>query len=88
MRSSYLILDEYMCFLNKEKGTNSRSLLEVGVQKLLEEVKWDGQAFVERGGLYEWTRESEEDEDEQLEKGVEGQGGGGGCGCGSKDFDF
>lgn len=68
MKSSYLILDEYMCFLDKGKGTKSESILDVGVQKALRQVEWDEQAFVERGGMYDWTRE------EAGEKGAEGCG--------------
>lgn len=60
MASSYLILDGYMCFLDKGSGKEkqSRSILEVGVAKALEEVKFDKEAFVKRGGLYDWTKEA------------------------------
>jgi len=60
MASSYLILDEYLCFLDKGNGMEkqSSSILDVGVDRALAEVKWDRQAFVERGGLYEWSRDS------------------------------
>ena len=61
MRNSYLILDEYMCFLDKEKGTKSRSILDVGVEEALKQVKWDEKEFVERGGLYDWTKETYEE---------------------------
>ncbi|XDG06256.1 hypothetical protein ABKA04_005871 [Annulohypoxylon sp. FPYF3050] len=59
MASSYLILDEFLCFLDKGAGVEkqSRSILEVGVQKALSEVRWDQEAFSERGGLYEWTKD-------------------------------
>ncbi|KAI1431542.1 hypothetical protein GGR50DRAFT_59480 [Xylaria sp. CBS 124048] len=71
MASSYLILDEYLCFLDKGAGAEkqSRSILDVGVQKALAEVHWDEKAFEERGGLYEWTR----DFDEQVETGCGSQ---------------
>jgi radical S-adenosyl methionine domain-containing protein 2 len=80
MASSYLILDEYLCFLDKGSGCEkqSRSILDVGVQAALDEVRWDQDAFRARGGLYEWTKEvlgSGEDE--------------GGCGAGSsKDLEW
>ncbi|GAP85614.1 putative radical S-adenosyl methionine domain-containing protein 2 [Rosellinia necatrix] len=58
MASSYLILDEYLCFLDKGTGDEkqSRSILDVGVQEALEEVHWDQEAFSQRGGMYEWTK--------------------------------
>ena len=61
MASSYLILDEHSCFLDKGdgRGRTSRSILEVGVQRALEEVRFDREAFVQRGGLYDWSREGE-----------------------------
>lgn len=61
MASSYLILDEHSCFLDKGDGRErtSRSILEVGVQRALEEVRFDREAFVQRGGLYDWSREGE-----------------------------
>lgn len=55
MAASYLILDEYMCFLDKEKDYQSKSILKVGVQEALAGVKWDEDAFFERGGEYNWT---------------------------------
>ncbi|KAI1157714.1 hypothetical protein F5B18DRAFT_665753 [Nemania serpens] len=53
MASSYLILDEYLCFLDKGTGAEkqSRSILDVGVQK----------ALSERGGVYNWTKEVAEE---------------------------
>jgi radical S-adenosyl methionine domain-containing protein 2 len=59
MASSYLILDEYLCFLDKGSGKEKQSscILDVGVAKALEEVHWDEAAFVQRGGLYDWSRE-------------------------------
>ncbi|KAK4552944.1 hypothetical protein LTR86_010076 [Recurvomyces mirabilis] len=60
MAASYLILDEYLCFLDKsgEKEKQSQSILAVGVQKALEEVKWDEVAFKQRGGLYDWAKDA------------------------------
>ncbi|KAJ7073004.1 hypothetical protein C8F01DRAFT_961278, partial [Mycena amicta] len=65
MASSYLILDEYMCFLDKGSGREkqSRSILEVGVQAALEEVRWDQDAFRARGGMYDWSKDVQEGND-------------------------
>jgi radical S-adenosyl methionine domain-containing protein 2 len=58
MASSYLLLDEYMCFLDKGEGmiTKSESILKVGVQKAMEQVVWDKASFIDRGGVYDWSR--------------------------------
>jgi radical S-adenosyl methionine domain-containing protein 2 len=62
MASSYLILDEYLCFLDKGSGREkqSRSILDVGVAEALEEINFDKEAFVKRGGLYAWSKEVDE----------------------------
>ena len=54
MKSSYLILDEYMRFLDKGDGEEkaSDSILNVGVEKALEDIRWDENAFKERKGDY------------------------------------
>ena len=54
MKSSYLILDEYMRFLDKRDGEEkaSDSILNVGVQKALEDIRWDEKDFKERKGDY------------------------------------
>lgn len=57
MASSYLILDEYMRFLDKDCRRTSKSILDVGVQTALQSVRWDESAFMERGGMYDWSRE-------------------------------
>ncbi|RYP65605.1 hypothetical protein DL771_008213 [Monosporascus sp. 5C6A] len=58
MASSYLLLDEYMCFLDKGEGmmTKSESILQVGVKEAMKQVVWDKKSFVERGGIYDWRR--------------------------------
>ena len=58
MASSYLILDEYMCFLDKGSGREKQSacILDVGVDRAWEEIKWDREAFVKRGGEYDWSK--------------------------------
>jgi radical S-adenosyl methionine domain-containing protein 2 len=60
MKDSYLILDENMCFLDKGDGeeTKSESILDIGVQKALAQVKWNQNAFIDRGGLYDWSKQS------------------------------
>ncbi|KAF3905329.1 hypothetical protein AA313_de0202374 [Arthrobotrys entomopaga] len=57
MVNSYLILDEYMCFLDKDAKVQSKSILQVGVKKALEEVRWDKDMFLERKGFYDWKRD-------------------------------
>ena len=54
MAKSYLILDEYMRFLDRTGRQPSKSILEVGVQPALASVFWDIESFHERGGLYDW----------------------------------
>jgi len=66
MAASYLILDEYMCFLDKEKDFQSASILDVGVAKALKEVHWDETAFAERGGEYDWTNKEDGGVEEQM----------------------
>ena len=58
MASSYLILDEYLCFLDKGDGKEKQSscILEVGVGQALKEVYWDENAFKVRGGVYNWSK--------------------------------
>jgi len=56
MASSYLLLDEYLCFLNKGVKDKTKSILEVGVGEALKDVYWDEQGFTERGGEYQWTK--------------------------------
>lgn len=59
MKSSYLILDEYMRFLNKgDKYAESESILTVGVERALREVDFEKETFNERGGVYDWTKMS------------------------------
>jgi radical S-adenosyl methionine domain-containing protein 2 len=58
MASSYLLLDEYMRFLDKGDGmvTQSESILKVGVREAMKQVIWDKKSFVKRGGIYDWGR--------------------------------
>ena len=54
MKSSYLILDEKMRFLDKGDGDEicSQSILEVGVKKALESIVYDEKEFKKRKGDY------------------------------------
>ncbi|KAL7930791.1 radical SAM enzyme [Trichoderma chlorosporum] len=67
MAKSYLILDEYMRFLDRNGQQPSKSILEVGVQQALQAVFWDEEAFVERGGLYDWNKSSCSPDNKDLE---------------------
>ena len=60
MASSYLLVDEYMRFMDKGSGKmkESESILQVGVEKALSQVRWDQKAFNERGGIYDWSKEA------------------------------
>jgi radical S-adenosyl methionine domain-containing protein 2 len=59
MASSYLLVDEYMRFMDKGSGklVESESILDVGVEKALSQIRWDVAAFHERGGVYDWSKE-------------------------------
>ena len=54
MKSSYIILDEKMRFLDKGDGeeTCSESILDVGVEKALENIVYDEKEFKKRKGDY------------------------------------
>lgn len=56
MASSYLLLDENLCFLNKGVGKPTKSILEIGVSAALKDVYWDEDGFERRGGIYEWSK--------------------------------
>ncbi|KAL8886015.1 MAG: hypothetical protein Q9215_006214 [Flavoplaca cf. flavocitrina] len=57
MKSSYLILDENMRFLNKGVKEPTKSILEIGVPAVMNDVYWDEASFARRGGEYEWQKE-------------------------------
>lgn len=48
-------------FLNCEDGGKrpGRSVLKVGVEQALEDAGFDHQAFLDRGGIFEWSRDEE-----------------------------
>lgn len=56
MAKSYLILDEYMRFLDRDGRRPSSSILEAGVSAALNQVYWDQDSFIERGGIYDWSK--------------------------------
>jgi hypothetical protein len=56
---SYLILDEYLRFLDCSTGAKipSPSILDVGVDEALKAAGFDKIAYERRGGRYQWRRE-------------------------------
>ncbi|KAK2853337.1 hypothetical protein FQN49_005170 [Arthroderma sp. PD_2] len=58
MAKSYLILDEYMRFLDRDGREPSSSILDVDVFTALGQVFWDEESFKQRGGIYDWSRET------------------------------
>ncbi|KAL2098791.1 hypothetical protein ACEWY4_005271 [Coilia grayii] len=58
MRDSYLILDEYMRFLDCREGRKdpSKSILDVGVEEAIQFSGFDEKMFVKRGGKYVWSK--------------------------------
>ncbi|XP_072221698.1 S-adenosylmethionine-dependent nucleotide dehydratase RSAD2 [Leuresthes tenuis] len=58
MRNSYLILDEYMRFLDCREGRKdpSRSILDVGVKEAICFSGFDEKMFLKRGGKYLWSK--------------------------------
>nr|KMM68734.1 Rsad2 [Coccidioides posadasii RMSCC 3488] len=58
MAKSYLLLDEYMRFMDKGNGVEktSESILKVTVTEALSQVKWDVESFKRGGGIYDWQR--------------------------------
>ena len=56
MTSSHLSLDDYLHFLNKGVRKPTKSILEIRVAAVLEDVFWDEDGFEMRGGIYEWSK--------------------------------
>ncbi|KAM6916842.1 S-adenosylmethionine-dependent nucleotide dehydratase RSAD2 [Lycodopsis pacificus] len=58
MRNSYLILDEYMRFLDCRDGRKdpSKSILDVGVREAICFSGFDEKMFLKRGGKYVWSK--------------------------------
>jgi len=65
MRSSYIILDEYMRFLDCAEGAKepSKSILDVGVDAAMGKSGFDETAFFKRGGKYKWSKTMNSDLD-------------------------
>lgn len=57
LQNSYLVLDEYMCFLNNVNGRKepSKSILDVGVEAALKPTFFDSNMFMKRDGNYAKT---------------------------------
>ncbi|XP_077009225.1 S-adenosylmethionine-dependent nucleotide dehydratase RSAD2 [Tamandua tetradactyla] len=58
MKDSYLILDEYMRFLNCRNGRKdpSKSILDVGIEEAIKFSGFDEKMFQKRGGKYVWSK--------------------------------
>ncbi|XP_064080498.1 LOW QUALITY PROTEIN: S-adenosylmethionine-dependent nucleotide dehydratase RSAD2-like [Macrobrachium nipponense] len=56
MRYSYLILDEYMRFLDGGSKQPSKSILDVGVENAIKFSGFDEIMFLKRGGKYKWSK--------------------------------
>lgn len=58
MKSSYIILDEYLRFLSKgDVYKETQSVLDVDdVDLLLQSTDYEHNTFMERGGEYNWTK--------------------------------
>lgn len=57
MKGSYAMVDPAGRFFDNAAGTHnySRSILEVGIDKAVQEVNYDLSKFFSRGGQYDWT---------------------------------
>ncbi|KAI0057802.1 radical SAM enzyme [Artomyces pyxidatus] len=60
MENSYLLLDEEMRFLNCQGGKKvpGRSIFDVGVDAAFQDAGWEPETFVERGGIFEWSKDT------------------------------
>lgn len=58
MRNSYLILDEYMRFLNNVNGKKEPgySILDIEMSEALGKSGFDRKVFYKRGGKYKWSK--------------------------------
>lgn len=59
MQNSYLLLDEELRFLDCSQGGKipGDSILDVGVERALQQAGFDSAMFQNRGGVYDWKRE-------------------------------
>jgi radical S-adenosyl methionine domain-containing protein 2 len=67
MRSSYLILDEHLRFLDHKRGSPGKSILQGSVKEAMEAVYWDEDGFHARGGIYDWTKKTKKEDDGPLD---------------------
>ena len=60
MRGSYAMVDPAGRFYDNTKGrhTYSRPIIKVGVEKAIKEVSIDSDLFMQRGGLYDWRKQT------------------------------
>lgn len=60
MQNSYIILDEYMRFLDKSENINNHtdSILNDKFENIMKNVNFDDKSFIERGGIYDWSKNS------------------------------
>jgi radical S-adenosyl methionine domain-containing protein 2 len=58
IKGSYVMVDPAGRFFDNAKGTHnySRQILEVGVETAIQEMNYDLQKFILRGGQYDWTQ--------------------------------
>ena len=60
MQNSYIIIDEFGCFLDVSSGSKvqTQSILKVGIKKAFEELGkgFDKEMFYKRGGYYQWQK--------------------------------
>ncbi len=59
MKDSYLLLDEKLRFLNCSGGKKepSESIMDVGVEKALEQSGFNQEMFEKRGGVFNWKKD-------------------------------
>ncbi|KAJ3504135.1 hypothetical protein NLJ89_g8101 [Agrocybe chaxingu] len=73
MKASYLNLDEEMrrvtSFLNSSTGSKipTRSILEVGVKEAMKDAGFNEKAFIDRGGIFDWSRSSTAGDSKDME---------------------
>ena len=68
MRDSYLLLDQEMRFLNcvGNKKVPGKSILIVGVEAALRKAGFNHEKFIEREGIFEWTKPTDQDHTSKI----------------------
>ena len=63
MRDTYLLLDQEMRFLNciGNKKVPGKSILIFGVEAALRDAGFNYKMFIERGGIFKWTKPTDQD---------------------------